>query len=240
MATAKLTLIGLESYLRYDDKSLFDLLTLPEGIDKDTLTGNIFIRSGEFEVMYPDAEFMRDAIGIWSRKWSRTFERWINALSIDYEPLNNYDRTEEWTTTEEIEDAGEHSETISGTNSETVSGTTSDSGSVSGSSTVNDSVSAYNNNTLVPDKQSTSTSSSNTSAQTTLSNTRSGTDSNTRSGTDGNTRDRSETRRGHAYGNIGVTTSQQMLQAELDLALWNLYDHISDLFTQEFCIPVYI
>ena len=40
-------------------------------------------------------------------------------------------------------------------------------------------------------------------------------------------------------GNIGVTTSQMMLQSELDIARWNLYEHIADLFCQEFCIMVY-
>ena len=45
---------------------------------------------------------------------------------------------------------------------------------------------------------------------------------------------------GHMYGNIGVTTSQQMLEAEMQVAEWNLYQHITDLFLQAFTIPVYI
>lgn len=50
----------------------------------------------------------------------------------------------------------------------------------------------------------------------------------------------SETHRhAHLYGNIGVTTSQQMLRDELDIATWNLYEHISDLFIEEFCILIY-
>ena len=46
-------------------------------------------------------------------------------------------------------------------------------------------------------------------------------------------------RDGRIHGNIGVTTSQQMLQAELDIAQWNLYEHITDLFLSEFVIPIY-
>lgn len=50
----------------------------------------------------------------------------------------------------------------------------------------------------------------------------------------------SETHRhAHLYGNIGVTTSQQMLRDELDISTWNLYEHISDLFIEEFCILIY-
>ena len=42
------------------------------------------------------------------------------------------------------------------------------------------------------------------------------------------------------HGNIGVTTSQQMLQSELDIAKWNIYEQITDLFISEFCIMVYV
>ena len=43
-----------------------------------------------------------------------------------------------------------------------------------------------------------------------------------------------------ARGNIGVTTSQQMLKAELDLQMYNLYKQICDLFMTELLIPVYL
>ena len=41
------------------------------------------------------------------------------------------------------------------------------------------------------------------------------------------------------HGNIGVTTSQQMLQSELDIARFNIVQQITDLFLQEFCIMIY-
>lgn len=44
---------------------------------------------------------------------------------------------------------------------------------------------------------------------------------------------------GTISGNIGVTTSQQMAQSELDLRRFNLYIEISNLFADEFCIMVY-
>lgn len=43
-----------------------------------------------------------------------------------------------------------------------------------------------------------------------------------------------------AFGNIGVTTSQQMIQSELDLAHnTNIYQIITDDFIKKFCIMVY-
>lgn len=46
-------------------------------------------------------------------------------------------------------------------------------------------------------------------------------------------------REARTHGNIGVTTSQQMLQSELDIAAWNLYEHIADIFLKDFVLPVY-
>mgnify|MGYP002512423417 CR=1 FL=1 len=43
----------------------------------------------------------------------------------------------------------------------------------------------------------------------------------------------------HEYGNVGVTTSQQMLQAELDVRRFNIYEQIADLFVEHFCLLVY-
>lgn len=199
MATAKLTLIGLYNW----DNHLFDDLTLPAGIDKDTLVDNILIRSGDFESLYCDADFVKAAIGVWSRKWSRTFEKWVKALSLTYDPISNYDRHEEW----ETDDQGSQNSRSHDTNST--------------SNTLDTKVSAYNDNSLVPDGQSTS--SAGATSTTTL---------------DGNHANL-ERRKGRAWGNIGVTTSQQMLQAELDLASWNLYEHITDIFLSEFIVPVF-
>ena len=42
------------------------------------------------------------------------------------------------------------------------------------------------------------------------------------------------------HGNIGVTTSQQMLQSELDLIpKLSLIDYITDDFHIEFCLGIY-
>ena len=196
---AKLTLIGFHNYLEAEDSSLFSQLSLPDGIDKDVLINNILLRGGEFEVLYTNPYFMQEAIGVWSAKSQRTFERWIKALKIDYDPLYNYDRTEEWTE----EDSG----TVAGTTS-----TESNSGTES-------KVSAYNSSTYQPDNQVAVDADSST--------------------TDSGSHQNLNVRKGRAYGNIGVVSSQQMLESELNIAKWNLIDQITDLFLQEFVIPVY-
>lgn len=217
MASSKLTIIGFENYLEPD--SLFDNLTLPDGIEKDLVINAIIQHGGEFEVLYPDPDYLTTAIGLWGRRWYRTFEKWLAALNFEYDPLYNYDRTEEWTTTD------------SGTGNSTRVNTTSLQGSStdSGSGTSTDTVSAYNSAVFENDRQNQS------SSQGSASSTASGSENESINKTESNT----NIRRGRAYGNIGVTTSQQMLQAELDVAYWNLYEHIADIFITEFLIPVY-
>lgn len=44
---------------------------------------------------------------------------------------------------------------------------------------------------------------------------------------------------GHSYGNIGVTTTQKMIQEELEVRKWNTYNHMADIFINELLIGVY-
>lgn len=58
--------------------------------------------------------------------------------------------------------------------------------------------------------------------------------------TDANKVDTGNKRKGRAYGNIGVTTSAQMIQGEVDVRTANVYAKlIADAFRTEFCIMVY-
>lgn len=43
----------------------------------------------------------------------------------------------------------------------------------------------------------------------------------------------------HLYGNIGVTTSAQMLRESRDVEKWALYENIAGLFISDWCIPIY-
>lgn len=202
MSTMKITVIGLDAYANSHDKSIFDSMQLPSDIDKEAVTDDILLNAGEFEVLYPDLEFFTQAVGIWSKRYYRTFEKWAKALNTDYNPLENYDRTEEWT------------------DNSSSSGTTSGKTEGNDSSTNSHDVSAYDSSTYSNDDRNTNTANSR---------------ADTESRADGST---DSIHSGRTHGNIGVTTSQQMLQAEMDLKL-SLYKQITDLFIQELCIAVY-
>lgn len=71
----------------------------------------------------------------------------------------------------------------------------------------------------------------------TRSQTTSSTDSRTQSGTDTGTVETEFT--DQEYGNIGVTMTQQLIEAERDLVRFNIYDLIIDDFKQRFCVLIY-
>ena len=112
MATTKLTLIGLYNY----DGTLFDGLQLPEYFDKQTLVNTILLAGGEFPCLYPNGDFMKQAITLWSGKNQRYFDRLAILMQKDYDPLENYNRREEW------DDTGEGSSSSQYTNSNTETG----------------------------------------------------------------------------------------------------------------------
>ena len=43
----------------------------------------------------------------------------------------------------------------------------------------------------------------------------------------------------HMYGNIGVTTSQEMIEQEREVAKFCIYDYITQSFIDRFCIEIY-
>ena len=219
MATAKITLIGFSNYFESFGDDLFKYLNVPAGIDKQTLVNNILLQGGEFEVLYSDPDFLQNMIGVWSNKWQRTMTKWIDALNVKYNPLENYDRMEEW---QDDNTRGEKT-------SRKEFATGQDNSTSSGSGNTENTRSAYNSSVYQPhDNAASSSTGSNIS--------------NSSTNASGNTQSDSTEllkRTGRAHGNIGVTTSQQMLEAELDIARWNIIEEITNLFLTEFCIYLY-
>lgn len=189
------------------------------------------LECGEFETLYSDPSFMRTAIGTWSNKHYRTFEKWIAALNLEYNPLENYDRIEDWT------DTGKENSKVKftdETSTETDSITTSE-GSSNQNGNTEDLVSAFDSSTYQESEKhvidTDEDHSDEVNSNTKLTN-------DTEQNTEGD-KDTEDKHTGRIHGNIGVTTSQQMLQSELDIARFNLIQQITDLFGTELCIMVY-
>lgn len=159
-----ISILGLWNW----DKTIFDVMSLPAGIDRPTLIANLITELAELEVLYSDAGFMKNAIRQWSKKELPTWERIAKAAAAEYDPIENYDRHEEWNDSAEATVVG------------------------------------YNDPTQTPTGGSTGS------------------------------------HKGRIHGNVGVTTSQQMLVQEIDISpRLNVYNYIIDSFRKRFCLLVY-
>lgn len=164
---ATLSLLGLYQY----NSSLFDGLKLPASIDRSVFIDNLLSDCAEFEILYPDPEFMGNMISIWSGKHIANWEKLEETLNYEYNPISNYDRNEEST------NIGESLGKVAGFNSENL-------------------VDASGAETNV-------------------------------------------TRKSRMWGNIGVTTTQQMINEQREVVKFNLSDYIIDEFKRRFCLMIY-
>lgn len=267
MATMNLTAISMERELRYQNKSLFDSFVWfddpDNNVDKEQLKNRILMRCGEFEVLYSDPEFFASCINVWSAAYKRTFDKWLLAIYSEYNPIENYNMEESFT------DTGSGSKTGTGNTSMTIdaddnksmsnssNGSASFDGSIVNTQTSNASrteehkVSAFDSSTYSPESQNTVSDNAGATANETNKNTTTSTNSGT--ATETNYHDETQTgthsnnetttsqnlHTGARHGNIGVTTSQQMLEQEFKVALFSFYDRVADLFVKEFCVMVY-
>lgn len=191
--------MGIEKELNLKDPadSLKSKWTFGEGSEiefsADTLLAALINRGASFCVLYPDPDYFQLMNGAWWDRWKGAFEKWFTALSLEYNPIENYDRIENWT------DSGESGSEISS------------------SGTTEGQVSAFDSSSYSPHDKEINSSGSEASASNT------------------------DEHEGRIHGNIGVTTSQQMLESEMVLQQkWgNLYNHIADVFISEMLVAVY-
>lgn len=248
---AKLTVLGLYNY----DPTLFDGLVFPAGIDKDTAINEILRRSGEFETIYPDFDFLKNMITFWGKKHYRTFEKWVYALSLEFEPLHNYDRHEEYEDIHVRNDQSKQNRNVAGFKTENDNVNRDSTGSTAASNdttttpntTTTRNVSAYDSASYQPKEQETLTGSTNAKSNDLTNNTARSNEQTNRTANDINNENVTGSSNGtenirhkaHLFGNIGTTKSTEMLLDYLDAERWNIYEHISDIFIDEFCIMVY-
>ena len=192
------------------DNTIFDLLNLPEGMDKNVLVNMILSELSELEVLYPNPVVMKNLICLWSASSQYTWKTLYRTTVLEYDPIANYDRTEtrslDSTATGSSEDGGTDSVTTNGTQTTAVAGFD------------NSAQNPYTNKDIE---------------------TANGTSSTKFGHTNSNTYNKNDSETIRAKGNIGVTTTQQMIEQERQTALFNIYDKIVQDFKERYCILVY-
>ena len=173
---ATMTIAGLYNY----DPTIFDYLKLPAGVNKDVIIFHIIEECGFNEILFPNPDYLKESIKNWSYGMQLTWLRFWDAINKEYDPLYNYDRTEQ--VDETLDGSGNNTEAKTAFND----------------ANFNDTV-----------KNDTSTNSK-------------------------------RNLKSRTFGNVGVITSQQMLEAELNITRQlNFYKAVARDFKEKFCLLVY-
>lgn len=233
----KITLIGMFNY----DATLFDNLRVPAGINKDILIDSILMRGGEFETLYASPIFIKRAIGSWSNKWYNTFLKWLEAVTVEFSPIENYDRYEDYTdiSSSHIEEKVDSTDTKTYDSSNTVTDTTTS--TRSGGNTTTNTRSSFDSGEYQPHDKSEIVYNDETvenGGNVITSNT--GDDKIHTNGTTRGDTNGTLTHTAHLHGNIGVTESTAMAQNYINFyGDNNIYEIITDIFLKDFVIAVY-
>lgn len=243
------------------DNTIFDLFQLPEELmsEKETIIDNLLMETAEREIIYPDAPFMKSAIGSWSKKQLHVWEELYKTTQYVYNPIWNKDGTR----VEERELAGTdyrtddhdttrtHLDTVTRTHTDTLTRTHTDTMTTTHGLTVttDDSVYGYNSSTKAPESQEIAAQSGTSSDA----HTGNITDAHTGSIADAHTGTISDKDTGTVkhdtsdtgsititeQGNIGVTSTQSLIQEQREVVKFNILDVIIKDFEDRFILKVY-
>lgn len=290
---ARLTLNGMFEY----DPTLFEGMILPQDYDRDALFMEIMNTCGQLYPYHQQPSVLKSAIRLWFSRNYLNFDRIMDALMSEYDPIENYNRLENWTRTPNLDDtetrtgtdttahSGDDTETHSGTDSTELGGkdTVENSGSDTttrsytnyketitntGSRTTEEEVSAFDSSSYEPSKRTTETptdlnqekeisgaysdetqfgktedttygKTEDITYDSEVKNEYNSNEATTYGTTFKHAHTGNEQFASHVHGNIGVTTSQQMIQSEIELRQFDIYTDIARRFEREFIVQVY-
>ena len=170
------------------------------------------VELGELQTIFPDAATLKAFLATWSKLHSANWSRMQDALNTAYNPIHNYDRTETFSDVESVAGTGN----ASGSSSEAETSDREEYGAGFNSAASGAPAIPVRREQTSPRRQSSQTSATES------------------------TTSRSLQHESSISGNIGVTTSQQMVEAEVQLRdKFTLYYLILDQFRREICVEVW-
>lgn len=193
---------------------------------KQNIVDNLLLECAELEVVYPDADYMKLAIGTWSAKRLYTWQRIADVLYRKYDPFVNIKRHEWRTTLENRNLAGSETPNLTDRETRNLAGTN--------DSTVTGNVNAFNDSSANGVQRDKVTTDQDTTDTGTVTNTRTGTVNTTDTGTVTTTDDF------HIEGDSAIRDAQDIMRLETQERLANdLIDIIIEDFKKRFCLMVY-
>lgn len=231
MAHATLDLMALYNY----DATILCDLVIPADVSRETFIHNLLLETAELEILYPRPDFLKFAIAEWSKKRLPVWEKLEATTKLEYNPIENYDRKEDWTDTEnrDLRETENVDASTSGKTESISSGTN----KTESAQTKTEQTSAFNDYEFHNNSKETISATEDNSTTAENSGTDSSENSSERKTINSGTVD--NLRSGHAHGNIGVTTTQKMIQEERNIVNFTVIDFIIREFKQRFCLLVY-
>lgn len=215
-------------------------MVVPEGCNRNQVIDAILLKCDCFTLLYPDWEVMQDEIGNWSLQRAYMFNTLWKTLSLDYNPIENYDRTEKWTDTDTKKESRTGSSNTKSEYATVNEGDSTTNFSPGTTNTTTQSGKAFNSLSFVETGKTVQTDSGKDVTTNTTNSNVSGSDTTQGGSTDSFTADNKVEHDGRIRGNIGVTTSQQMIEQERQVALFNFYDAVAEDFKDRFCSLCYV
>lgn len=244
-------MVDLLNCLTYND-NLFSGVVLPDGLDSEELVNQILGECGMYTPIYTNPMLLEKMITLYFKTRLPIHQKLYNTTVLEYNPIENYDRKESNSRT--LHRNTDSTQTSTSTGSEdmgrTISETESNESDSNGTSSANtdttstDSVSPYNDDNWHNSSQNVTKTFSEGSNK--VKNTGSfdrGTDeaydrkideTGTMSGN--NEEDVTDNYVSNIHGNIGVTTTQQMIESERNVSLFSVYDFITQHFKARFFV----
>lgn len=220
--------------------TLLDGFVVPSGIDRNLFLNNLKWECGELSMVYLEPIYLKDRIADWSKRRLPSWEKILEALTIEYSPIENYNRIETWkhstdenentTTNTSAHQSGETSQRES-TEVTATNNSTAETKKYEGSFPDVDGLKYNERESSQMDNSGSQTASSNSSESSSL--------NSSQLGSGERTAKRVLDDIGNVHGNIGVTTNQQMISAEVELRSKDLFDIIIGEFKEKFCLLVY-
>ena len=212
-----LSVQGLLSF----DPTLFDTMTLPDGLDRETVVGTIVYECAPFEVLIPQPELFKRLLNLFAQRRLPVWQKLYDSTVQRYDMLADTETTRQY--------SGSDTDTRTPDLTRTRSPDLTTEGQNSGSDTVEQKVSAFNSADYANREKQTTTLGTNNKVHST------GTDTETETGTEKTVRERGTSE--HTTGRS--RPAAELLKADREAALFDVVHFIATDIKCNFCIMVY-
>ena len=221
------------------DETCLDSMNVPDGIERTDVINCILEKYGDETLAHPDPAYMYHYVGTWSKRRLPIWTKLVETLNYDYNPIHNYDRTEEITDTTNREYTDDKNGTTTNKMQSSDTGTSTVEGSIDRTEGSENKVSAENVNTYQPNERTDNTIGEKTNQTTNTS--ASANDIGEGKTTEHNNGNETVTytHKNVTKGNIGVTTTQQMIEAQRKIVRYSVIEEIASDYRDTFCLGVY-